>query len=300
MDIVTHGMMGLVIAGPFLGTETAVSAGFVMGCVVPDLDALSRCFGKRAFLEWHQGWTHSLPVISSGGLLGWLGLKLFAPEWSGLAVGIAGGAAFHSLLDLANTFGVRILAPFSMRRFCWEWLFFIDSVVITLTIAALIPVLSSLLNAAAPPILISGAYCVALGAYIGIKAGLKRRAHRLWGAAAVAVIPSALTPWMFYVCERSGNEVRSWLLNALIGSRRKTGEVRILDAEFRQYVESLPEFRAMAALSPAYHVVECTEEADRKTIRCRDLRIVNFKTSFGMLDVTFGPQFTVETVNLHV
>ena len=36
----------------------------------------------------------------------------------------------HSLLDLTNTYGVAWFMPFSNRRFCLEWVFFIDAVVL--------------------------------------------------------------------------------------------------------------------------------------------------------------------------
>ena len=48
MDIVTHGMMGIVLASPFAASEPAAAGAFMLGSVFPDLDAFSRVFGKRA------------------------------------------------------------------------------------------------------------------------------------------------------------------------------------------------------------------------------------------------------------
>ncbi len=62
MDIVTHGVMGVVIAAPFAVNHPEAAAAFMMGSVLPDADALSRVGGKRNFLKCHQTYTHSLPT----------------------------------------------------------------------------------------------------------------------------------------------------------------------------------------------------------------------------------------------
>ena len=54
MDIVTHGVMGVVIAAPFAANHPDAAAAFMMGSVLPDADALSRVGGKRNFLKCHQ------------------------------------------------------------------------------------------------------------------------------------------------------------------------------------------------------------------------------------------------------
>ncbi|MCA9098368.1 MAG: metal-dependent hydrolase [Planctomycetaceae bacterium] len=144
MDIVTHGMMGLALAGPYLGEHPWGACGFVLGSVLPDLDALSRCGGKSAFLRNHQGWTHSFLIILTGSILSYWGLRMVAFEFSGAAIGLGLGALLHSFLDLTNTFGVRAFAPFSSRRYCWEWLFFIDAFIIGITVPTAIYVLLSI------------------------------------------------------------------------------------------------------------------------------------------------------------
>ena len=63
MDIVTHGMMGVVLAAPFAADYPEASIAFMLGSVVPDLDAVSRIAGRRSFLKCHQTYTHALPVI---------------------------------------------------------------------------------------------------------------------------------------------------------------------------------------------------------------------------------------------
>ena len=68
MDIVTHTMMGAIAASTIAEDQPAAAAAFVLGSVLPDLDALSRCFGKRAFLRFHQSQSHGLPARRPHGL----------------------------------------------------------------------------------------------------------------------------------------------------------------------------------------------------------------------------------------
>ena len=44
---------------------------FIFGSVLPDVDSLSRLFGKVAFLRWHQTCTHSIPVVISATAIIW-------------------------------------------------------------------------------------------------------------------------------------------------------------------------------------------------------------------------------------
>ncbi len=130
MDIVTHAMMGTIAASPFLESHPEAATAFVFGSVLPDLDVLSRLFGRRAFLRYHQTTSHALPVIAAIGLVGCVGLWLWGSAYPYAALALALGMAFHSLLDWTNTYGITLLAPFTRRRFCREWVFFIDGVVL--------------------------------------------------------------------------------------------------------------------------------------------------------------------------
>ena len=118
MDIVTHAMMGTIVASPFLQSHPEAAAAFMFGSVVPDLDAFSRVFGRRAFLKVHQTYSHAFPVIVAVGLAAW-GLReatdVFAP-WAPLAFSL--GMAFHATLDWTNTYGITLFAPFTTKRFC--------------------------------------------------------------------------------------------------------------------------------------------------------------------------------------
>jgi len=139
MDIVTHGLMGAILASPLFPTQPLSAAALAFGNVLPDLDSLSRCAGKRAFLATHQGPTHAYASALVAGLGLDLGLRLLAPGWHEPLAGpaLALGMVIHSTLDYTNTFGIQLFAPFSRQRRACEWVFFIDATVLLLSALAL-------------------------------------------------------------------------------------------------------------------------------------------------------------------
>ena len=125
--------IGLIAAAPVLNSRPELALGLVAGSVLPDLDALARVFGKRAFLRSHQTWSHAIPVqVAVSVLAGVIG-NAWGADGLLLGAGLFVGLVIHTLLDFSNTLGVTLLAPFSRKRFCLEWVFFIDAFVLTLT-----------------------------------------------------------------------------------------------------------------------------------------------------------------------
>ena len=123
MDIATHAMMGIVGASPALQTYPLGAVAFVFGSVAPDLDAFSRLFGKTAFMKFHQTYSHSLPVIVFTLGLVWGIAKLQGIDLTEILLGFGCGMFFHSLLDVSNTYGIKLFAPFSNQRYSLEWVF---------------------------------------------------------------------------------------------------------------------------------------------------------------------------------
>jgi membrane-bound metal-dependent hydrolase YbcI (DUF457 family) len=299
MDIVTHAGIGLIAAAPLAGSQPELAVAIVAGSVLPDLDALGRLFGKRAFLRVHQTWSHALPVQAIVSVLaGFIAQGLGA---SGLMVGggLFGGLMVHTLLDFTNTLGVTLVAPFSRKRFCLEWIFFIDATVLSLTAMACGVSIWTFVRSGEVP----GGYAVrffaVLIAYAGAKAVLRRRAG-LSAPEAISLIPSALYPWRFLGVVDGGTRVQLLRVNALTGARSTLAEQETFDAAYSTLLSKIPEFRLMRELSPAYHVVDArkTDAGDR--ILCRDLRIRNFGTRFGELELLIDADERVKCVRFHV
>jgi inner membrane protein len=137
MDNLTHTLTGFALAESGLKRTTRLgTVTLLLGANLPDLDGLSYVFGSgTAGLAFRRGWTHGvlamlvLPPLLVGGML--LGARLTrrgqdGVRWHGLMLLAVVGVWSHPLLDLLNTYGVRLLMPFSQRWFYGDALFVVD------------------------------------------------------------------------------------------------------------------------------------------------------------------------------
>jgi len=300
MDIVTHGMMGVIAASPFMAEHPVPSAFFMLGSVFPDLDAFSRVFGKRTFLRVHQTYTHAIPVIVAFGAIAGFALKACGIEAPLGGPALALGMLFHSFLDVTNTYGIRLWAPFSSRRYCTEWVFFIDTVVIAASIPTLAWVVWSMIRDGDAGWKVQAAYGAVMTAYWMAKVVLRKRAAGLAPAASVALLPSAFVPWEFYGCAPKDRQVRLFRINALNGFLVDDRVVDIHDDAWLDRIRDLPEVRVMRELSPAYHVVSVTSGLEGTQLICRDLRTRNFNTTFGEIHVDLDAAGALRRLVFHV
>ena len=300
MDVVTHVMMGTIAASALAEDRPEAAAAFVLGSVLPDLDALSRCFGKRSFRRFHQSQSHGLPnALFAGGML-WILIQ--ALDWHApwAAAGLALGMLFHSALDYTNTYGITLLAPFSRRRFCTEWVFFIDAVVIAASLAALLGIWQHQQRHGELGYGVQLVYGSVMLGYWGAKLAFRRRGLRLSPPGTLSLLPSALRPWHFFGCAQDGESVVLFRVDLWRGCMCEEERVAILDARYEATLEGVPEFTTMRGLSPAYHVVEGNAGPDGTRLVCRDLRTRNFSTRFGQLDLFIDTRSVVRQVVFHV
>ncbi len=284
MDIVTHAGIGLVAASPFLADRPEMAVGIVAGSVLPDLDALCRLRDKTAFLRAHQTWSHALPVqliVSAGtglatALLGSRGIEI--------GVGLLAGFLGHSLLDLTNTYGVAWLTPFSRRRVCLEWVFFIDAIVLVALATTLTVVVNTWLRQGLVPAIYAIGFFAFLVLYIVSKAVLRRRSGAFCPGSR-SLVPSALVPWRFYGTMCQQHSISLFRVNGITGACSRVGEMPMMDDAFVATLTRLPEFRLMREVSPEYHVVKALSENGGVRLLCRDMRMRNFGTRFGDLEV---------------
>ena len=299
MDIVTHAGIGLIAGAPLASSQPELAIGIVAGSVLPDLDALGRIFGKRTFLYLHQTWSHAIPVQAL--LSAIVGCIVHAVGIDGvmIAIGLFAGQVVHTLLDFTNTLGVTLLAPFSRRRFCREWVFFIDATVLALTFVAAGFTGWNFYTTGE----VSARYAVAffsiLVIYIFGKALLRARVGTV-ASDTVSLIPSALYPWRFFGVTSGKRLAELFQINAITRSRKLLRQHRVFDASYLPLLAGVPEFVLMRGLSRAYHVVNVSKTDAGELILCRDLRIRNFGTSFGDLEVLLDPDKRVKQIHFHV
>ncbi len=121
MDNVTHTLTGLALARAGLNRYSArATALLIVSANAPDIDIAGAIKGQLAYLEVHRGYTHSLvglPVMALISMLFVAAIFRQKLPWgkAWLLCGI--GVASHLLLDWTNSYGTRLLLPFSSRWF---------------------------------------------------------------------------------------------------------------------------------------------------------------------------------------
>ncbi|MFS8637605.1 MAG: metal-dependent hydrolase [Gemmatimonadota bacterium] len=141
MDNLTHSLAGAALAAAGLRRTTPLAtATLVVAANAPDVDAFVYFFRDEYYaLAFRRGYTHGplamamLPFVVAGVMLAWdrfvrrrrdpraeparpLPILLLALL----------GVLTHPALDWMNTYGIRLLAPFSMKWFYGDSLFIID------------------------------------------------------------------------------------------------------------------------------------------------------------------------------
>ena len=139
MDNLCHTLAGAALARAGLGRRTALgTAALVIGANLPDVDALTVFLDETTHLAFRRGWTHGVlamaawPFVLTGLLLAWdRWRRRSRPDRpavvpSALLLASAIGVLSHPLLDLLNTYGVRLLMPFAGQWYYGDTLFIVD------------------------------------------------------------------------------------------------------------------------------------------------------------------------------
>lgn len=282
MDIIHHASIGGAAFVALATQEQELAGlGFLAGSVFPDLDVAFMAGGKRFYLKRHQGPTHSLPCapLYAAALTALTALHL-GWNWA-LYAGILAGLFVHVLLDLFNTFGIQILWPLTPRRFCFDAVFFIDTVAWVLTLAYFAIALSGVL----PPGSAALGYASLFAAYVAAKLALQRRVRHRMGAD--FAIPSAFNPFGFLLFSKRDGSLRTATYNALTG--RLTDEKQFLDADPRigQLAQKSPIFRDMQSILRGLQITRVEQDATGTHVIAQDLAVRNFGGKFGRTELHF-------------
>lgn len=133
MDNLCHTLAGAALGEAGLKRRTGLGmATLLIGANLPDLDVLAIPLGHG--IDFRRGWTHGvlalaiLPFLLTGAMLLWSRWRPprepVRPGWI-LALS-AISILSHPALDWLNTYGVRLLMPFSGRWFYGDAVFIID------------------------------------------------------------------------------------------------------------------------------------------------------------------------------
>ncbi|HEV3374328.1 MAG TPA: metal-dependent hydrolase [Candidatus Acidoferrum sp.] len=155
MDLGTHVLASIALAraafprAPRSALPVACAAG-----IIADVDGISALFGPAAYLNWHRTYTHSLFTAILLAVLFAVAYRIAAPaQWqsrlSMLAIFVLTLLAqgLHLLLDLCQPDGVLLLWPFNASQIAEDWLTFVDPLILTTLVAAiLLPLLFRLVS----------------------------------------------------------------------------------------------------------------------------------------------------------
>ncbi len=119
MDNVTHSLTGLAIAR--CGTNRISPRAtllLLLSANAPDADIVVAPWGALPYFEAHRGYTHcllGLPCMAALCVLAVAAIYRTKLPWFRAWVLCCLGVASHLLLDWTNSYGVRLLLPFSSR-----------------------------------------------------------------------------------------------------------------------------------------------------------------------------------------
>ena len=148
MDTLTHALSGALLArataldaahrnGLSLGARTIAGGA---AAAFPDIDVVLRTLDTLAYLDLHQGYTHSVVLLP----LWVLGLAVLFSRltrqgygWRAFYGVAALGVAIHIAGDAITAYGVQLFSPLSDRRFSLPLAFVIDPYLTAIIIAAL-------------------------------------------------------------------------------------------------------------------------------------------------------------------
>ena len=151
MDNVTHSLTGLALARVGLRRFSPhATALLIVSANAPDADIIAVSRGALSYFEVHRGYTHSLLCLP---LMALLSVAVIAAIFRSRLVWLNAwllcciGVASHLLLDWTNSYGIRLLLPFSSRWFHLDLNSLYDgSILAVLLFAAVWPLFSRLVS----------------------------------------------------------------------------------------------------------------------------------------------------------
>jgi len=148
LDNFTHSLFGATLARTRLAhAGRGTTATLILASNAPDIDILASAGGGLKYLEWHRGMTHGplglfgLAILSAAIVRACLKMwdrhledvmpgrrdaaEALAPFPVLVAVACV-GIAFHVLMDLPTSYGIRFFSPFTWRWYAVDWMPIID------------------------------------------------------------------------------------------------------------------------------------------------------------------------------
>ena len=140
MDPIAHTLAGAALAQTKLRRLSPLAtATLAIGANLPDVDVVANFWGEDTSLLVRRGWSHGvlalvfLPLVLAAIVLGydrWIRRRFWPDlppvQMKGVLILSYVGTLSHPALDWLNTYGVRLLMPFSGKWFYGDALFIVD------------------------------------------------------------------------------------------------------------------------------------------------------------------------------
>ena len=314
LDNLCHSLVGAALSGAGLRRRTALATvTMVIGANLPDVDAAVYLFGNSADgLAFRRGWTHGvlamlvLPIALTVFMYAigrWIERRRSRANRPGTRIPLrlvqlllvsAISIWSHPLFDLLNTYGVRLLMPFSSRWFYGDTLFIVDpwawavlalGATVSIQRARRVPVGADTATVMARAYRPARLALMTVAAYITVMAATSRLGRVLVERQAVAaglgpssrvmVAPEPLTPFRRTVVREVGGSYETGNLTWSFSPRYAPGRERIA-----ALVDTSAEYRLAAATRDGrqflvwsrFPFADATGSGDSTVMRLDDVR----------------------------
>ncbi|PKM43536.1 MAG: metal-dependent hydrolase [Firmicutes bacterium HGW-Firmicutes-8] len=199
MDPLTHALVGAGVAaltGDKFSFTNPLHIGAVLGALAPDLDILFQLYGDMPYLTHHRGSSHSIPgvLVSSAVIAFLLWLVIGGNPPGQIFLWTVLGSVSHIILDILNSYGAKILWPFSQKKYSLNLLVLADPVIIVFFAGVIF-------WPGMPGFIANVAFWLAL-AYLGIRFYMRRNVRRMLrreyyreGIEKIVVMPAMVSLW---------------------------------------------------------------------------------------------------------
>ncbi len=283
MDLVTHGLVGSLLAGLGIKQKLGYAGALVMvvANIAPDFDGILAVKGLKHFYKHHRELTHSIPgVLGMAGILAVLA-HFLAGGGFGLYFLIAlGGILVHLSFDLLTPWGLPLFYPFSKKKYSLDLIWFFDPVILTTIVLATLA--AKFIDA--NPALISGLALVIITGYLALRISQKRLARQIiapycngrYTGCCAQILPAAISPFFWDVIIK--NKGRYLFLEVDTRTRAVVKRQEFASSGFHRVVRESKqsEYVQVFLKRSRYPFYTMTREANRYLVEWHDAHLLNF------------------------
>lgn len=274
VDIVHHGIIGVAGAGLAASMgQNEIAIGFMVGSLLPDLDVLFIALGKSRFLKLHQGVTHSVvgvPLLAA--VMAWLLHICSGAPYVPLLGGVIVGMALHVVLDVMNTFGVRLFWP-SARKLSLDAFFFVDIPVLA---ASCITAAATWMEAGAVSVV---AWSVFVMSYAASRIWWKRRMMRRHGL--TTAVPSGAWPLTWFVTKKTETGIAFGTVSGFWQTVVWNGETPQAAGPLLDALRNGPVYADLERSLKLFVPVSIEHDGDRTIVTSKCVAVPNFGNRYG-------------------